>query len=291
MREDIIVFPFDPYEYPFNIEVSGISYCTDVYYTNRPDCHTYIFEYIVKGQGTLVYNGTILSPKQGDVYILHKGSDNYYFPDKEDPWTKIWFNVDGLLVSSLLASYHLSNTVLIEHFNDEALFREMYDLTRSSRPIETILDEAAIQFHRLLQRMHEHECQKVIKDNSNTIKRILDAHLYDRFNLQEITDTLYLSKAQIIRIFKEHYGLTPYQYFIKQKIRLSVTMLLNSSMSIKEIAESLSFADQHYFSNTFKSILGVSPTTFRREKMTVYNKLANVLLKQESLLESPDSPD
>ena len=82
--EKINAFAFDPCEFPFNIEVSGITDCTDFYLTKRDNSYCFILEYIVKGKGTLVYEGKNYSIGTGDVYFLQKGYDVKAFdPSKE----------------------------------------------------------------------------------------------------------------------------------------------------------------------------------------------------------------
>lgn len=53
IKETINTFAFDPVEFPFNIEVSGITECDEVYITKRSNSYCYILEYILKGSGTL----------------------------------------------------------------------------------------------------------------------------------------------------------------------------------------------------------------------------------------------
>ena len=42
-------------------------------------------------------------------------------------------------------------------------------------------------------------------------------------------------------------------------------MLLNTNLSVKQIANHLSFADEYYFSNVFKQKVGLSPTAYRKK--------------------------
>jgi AraC-like DNA-binding protein len=280
--ETVNTFPFDPRESPFSIEVSGTSRCTDFYVVRRPNSHCYIFEYVVKGQGTLVCNGTTYHPKQGDVYILHKGSDHQYCPDPQDPWEKIWFNVDGILVPNLLASYSLTETVFIKQFQNEAIFRDFFEWTSGDYPHTVIMEKASVKFHILLQHIYSFINQKLTKNSVGIIKSMLDASLYNEdFSLQDIADELCLSKAQIIKIFRQGLHQTPYQYFINQRIRLAASMLLNTQMSINEISEILHFADQRYFSTAFKRVIGITPSKYRNDRQSEYGMLSNLNYKKD----------
>ena len=45
-NERINSFPFNPTEFPFNIEISGISNCDEEYTVYREKSYCYILEYI-----------------------------------------------------------------------------------------------------------------------------------------------------------------------------------------------------------------------------------------------------
>ena len=74
------------------------------------------------------------------------------------------------------------------------------------------------------------------------------------------------SESQTIRIFKRAYGVTPYAYLLEKKLDLAGQLLRDTNLSVREIAEKLSFADEYYFSNVFKKKTGVSPSVYRRGK-------------------------
>ena len=279
-KEKINVFPFEAFEYPFNMELFGITECEQPYVTTHDPCRNYIVEYIVSGSGTLIYNGKVYHPQEGDVYILHKGSFNQYYPDQDNTWTKYWFNGDGPLMVNLLVAYGLYDTILIKGFYHEEMFREMYEIASSDLPTHVILEKMSLKFHELLMRLHSHINRKLVKNSANDIKRILDSNIYNRnFKMEDLSSILHLSQTHIINTFKEFYTLTPYRYLFEQRIQVAGTMLLTTDMSVKKISETLGFSDQHYFSNAFKKITGKPPQQYRKENRHLYAQLSNLNLK------------
>ena len=63
--------------------------------------------------------------------------------------------------------------------------------------------------------------------------------------------------------FKQITGLSPNQYFIEMKLERSKNLLLNEEMSCKEVAYSLGFDSQTYFTRVFRSHTGLTPQEFR----------------------------
>ena len=56
-NEKVTTFPFDPTEFPFNIEISGITNCDNQYEVSREKSYCYILEYICEGSGTILCDG------------------------------------------------------------------------------------------------------------------------------------------------------------------------------------------------------------------------------------------
>lgn len=285
-NEHINSFPFNPTEFPFNIEISGITNCDEQYTVYREKSYCYILEYIYNGSGTLFCNGREYSVSKGDAYLLPKGSNHRYYPDKT--WDKIWFNIDGTLVSNLIFAYGLENTIVFKNFNRKNLFDDLFEITNSQKPTAEIMLSASIQFHIIIQEMYN-SMQKISYDgNVNKIKKMLDNNLYQKdISLKSIADELCISQAQVINIFKRTFNMTPYQYFAKKRIEIAASLLLNSNLQVKEIAELLNYSDQPYFSNAFKKTMGISPEKYR--KMNVSTDLTKSNINNKILMEQAEN--
>ena len=65
-------------------------------------------------------------------------------------------------------------------------------------------------------------------------------------------------------IFKGIYGDSPYQYLKSLKMNLAAQKMLESDLSIMEIAASVGYTNPSKFSSAFASVMGASPRTFRK---------------------------
>ena len=81
--------------------------------------------------------------------------------------------------------------------------------------------------------------------------------------------------------------MTPYQYFAKKRIEIAASLLLNSNLQVKEIAELLNYSDQPYFSNAFKKTMGISPEKYR--KMNVSTDLTKSNINNKILMEQAEN--
>lgn len=80
--------------------------------------------------------------------------------------------------------------------------------------------------------------------------------------LEQITQ---LSRAQIDRLFKVQFDLTPRQWCERQCLFQAEDWLSETNYSIKEIASRLQFFDASHFAKWFRKQTGHSPQDFRRE--------------------------
>lgn len=273
-NEKITSFPFDSKSFPFNIEISGISDVETSYTTQREKSYCYILEYICSGHGTVFCNGKTYRVSAGDALILPKGSNHSYHPDES--WVKIWFNIDGTLVSNLIFAYGLESTVVFNHVDNRTIFYNLYQITQQQNSNSEIMEQAAIQFHRILQVLYTVKKDNLFDPKLSKIKSFLDSNIYEKnLSVKSIAKELHISQTQIISIFKKAFNVTPYQYFQKKRIDIAASLLLNSNHSVKEIAEILNYSDQPSFSNCFKKITGMSPNEYRKSNVDDISRKSN----------------
>jgi AraC-like DNA-binding protein len=72
-----------------------------------------------------------------------------------------------------------------------------------------------------------------------------------------------MGKTQLIKIFKKKYNTTPMKYAQGQRIVAAKYHLRVTNSSISRLSEMFCFADSKYFSNVFKTYVGVSPQEYR----------------------------
>lgn len=269
MREEIISFTENNGEpIPFIVQMSGISYCDGSYKIDRKNSSIYCFEYILKGQGTVTVNGREFTPVEGDIYMLHKGDDHLYYSDDKSPWVKIWFNIKGPLIDSLVNTYGLGKIYHIQGLDLKNLFYSFYETCRDNQGnLTKVYQSTSIIFHEILIHISNHIHVPIYKQDEIAvkIKQYLDNHIDSNVTIKELGAYIYRSSSQTIRIFKKEFGITPYDYFLSKKIETAKLLLLNTNLSIKEISTRLKFVDEHYFSNYFKQQTGKAPKNYREQ--------------------------
>ncbi len=267
MKEDIHCFLPPETAVPFAVEMCGISYCDGSYAIAREHSPVCVAEYIVKGTGVVTLEGVTETASAGDMYILPPGSRHAYHSDSRLPWTKIFINAWGPLVSALLDAYGLTGRAVIHACPVESLFRELFVLT--ANPADPAVPaRCALKFHEILAAAAAAQAgHSAPPDDADRLKALLDGHPERTFSIRELAAHIYRSEDYVIKLFKRRFGQTPHAYHLDRKICLARTLLAQSRLSVTAIAARLGYDDPQYFSHVFRRLTGESPSAYRKKTL------------------------
>ncbi len=92
----------------------------------------------------------------------------------------------------------------------------------------------------------------------------IKAHLGESPSLQNTAEHIHISASYLSRVFINRLQ-TPYSVFVlNEKILYAQKLLVDSEMSMAEIARDAGFSSNAYFSDCFKRITGIAPSRFRK---------------------------
>ena len=97
-------------------------------------------------------------------------------------------------------------------------------------------------------------------------KDFIDNNCCSDISLERIATEAYLSEFYFVRLFKEVFGTSPYQYYLMAKMQVAAELLKTTDQPVGAIGEKVGFKDIYSFSRSFKRIMKASPTAFREMK-------------------------
>lgn len=103
--------------------------------------------------------------------------------------------------------------------------------------------------------------------NIPKLKNVLSfiRHNYDKpITLKEMANCAGMSPKYFCYFFREMTRKTPIEYLNAYRLEKASRKLLNSDMSVTDIAYSCGFNDLSYFIKTFKATKGITPAKFRK---------------------------
>ena len=95
----------------------------------------------------------------------------------------------------------------------------------------------------------------------------IDDHLEESIHLDEVSSVVNISSFHFCRKFKESTGMTLTNYVAHRRIELVKEALLNTKRSVTDIAFHVGFQSLSQFNRSFKKVVGLCPTEFRRCKV------------------------
>lgn len=177
---------------------------------------------------------------------------------------------NGLLFNNIYLFPHIQVT--------DKEFRELSELFRKieiETASETIFSEAILKAYLQLvlalcsrekkQQLMRAETEIALNQEITEIQNLLDKHFISERGASFYASALNLSPSAFSKKTKLLFGKTPTQ-LIQDRVVLEAKKLLHlTQKSVKEIAASLNFDDEFYFSRYFKKTVGLSPSLYREE--------------------------
>ena len=126
-----------------------------------------------------------------------------------------------------------------------------------------------LQTHRQIGKQLQAIPSTRIATKQEIYRRLSLAHCFilenyaDPISLDDLEKVAFFSKYHILRLYRQIYGLTPYQHILKLRIE-KAKQLLRKNYSPSEVAQRLSFSDRRAFAKGFKKLVGVAPSVYMK---------------------------
>ena len=97
---------------------------------------------------------------------------------------------------------------------------------------------------------------------------LMEANIEEPLSLDEIAALVGVSRRQIERLFKRYVGQVPTKYYLDMRLRRARELLLQTAMSIMEIAVACGFQSPPHFSKCYRNLFGHTPSAERQGSRT-----------------------
>jgi AraC-like DNA-binding protein len=205
----------------------------------------------------------------GDLIFLFPQVGHTYGPGEGDFWYEIFIIFEGPLFELWQDKGLLNPQRPILHLEPVdywlSRFKEAVWSVRQSGP-----EYALVRLCRLQQLLadifvyeQQHDNEQVDHAWLSQAKALLNATFHAKPDYEHIAAALGSSYDGFRKRFTKEAGVSPAKYHTLRRIDRACELLLNNSLTVKEIALQLGFVDEFHLSKRFKQIVGVSPTGFR----------------------------
>lgn len=101
------------------------------------------------------------------------------------------------------------------------------------------------------------------KFNAEDIKDYIDKNYFQEIKLSMFTEKYYLSKVYIMKLFKQDYGMSIYEYVQKVRMEKAKELLKDPKINIQNVSQMVGYSNNNYFSKAFKNYYHLSPSSYR----------------------------
>ena len=214
------------------------------------------------------------SVKAGHAFLLFPKVWHRYAPDPETGWHEHWIGFDGETARRWLRHRFISpkNPVITINAEDTVLatFSRMIQSIRASRPaLQQILAGAT---DNLMGLFYSAQQTQPVADaqNANAIELAI-ARIQNEFerdlNMKLVAQELGVGYSWFRHTFAIHTGLSPHQYLLELRLVRARSLLVETQLSVKEIAMQTGFGDEFYFSRLFRQKLNLTPSQWRNRQL------------------------
>lgn len=193
--------------------------------------------------GSVLFHSLIISPvifKDIDLkklelksYISQDCNAKKYFDDIDECWKE--YKNDRIGSDMKLKSLvYMLFSYLFENY---------------SEPIETVSETHLTQLKRLY-----------------SIFNYISENYHLDISTKDLAEICFVTESYFCRFFKMFTGMTFASYITEFRIKKAQLLLEKTNGDISAIATSVGFSDANYFARTFKRVVGVSPSKYRKNR-------------------------
>jgi transcriptional regulator GlxA family with amidase domain len=92
---------------------------------------------------------------------------------------------------------------------------------------------------------------------------LMEANVEEPLSIDELAVHLGISRRQLERLFRKYLNTVPTRYYLELRLRQARQLLLQTNMSVGNIAIACGFASTQHFSTCYREFFGMSPRTQR----------------------------
>ena len=230
---------------------------------------TYVLYYVTSGKGIITIDGIGFIVQEGQSFLTFPFSNVCIEPYNDRNWSYEWVEFRGLDAAWLVNQTAFSKKSPVADRIPVKNFESFFDIIecKSDRSFEQC--RASGKLIVLLSYYLEFfPCVSTDTHNYAIAARNYIEKNYRKpdFNVKSVADHIKIDRTYLYRLFKEETGMSVIDYINTCRISKASALLIDDKISIKDVAYSVGFTDQMYFSKVFKKLKHQTPTEFRKSK-------------------------
>ncbi|MBR2567083.1 MAG: helix-turn-helix domain-containing protein [Paenibacillus sp.] len=239
---------------------------------NRP-----ILCLILQGEGLLALNDIVYEAQSGELFLINPGVTVDALSNSEFTQFLV-LSMENMCVQRVCGHWKAepspapplnwpSGKIRIRHKQQAAVrMSRLYDSYRGelSEPFTSIHS----QLQELLQFLSEHRLEANLEKVDPTLERsimYMRRFMNESISMDHLAKIAGLTPSSYSRSFKKAKGMSPTEYLNRMRIEEAKKLLAEGNCVLKEVAETVGYGNEYYFSRKFKQVLGIAPSIYMKK--------------------------
>lgn len=248
------------YFYPV---LCGHYYCDGQYQVSRPCYENPLLLFVRSGSMALEYDGETYHAEKGDILLLDCDRPHTYRTESGAEF--LYLHFDGSNAHDLVRAIAAESPV-VQREENMLIGQRLYDMVQDYQKVGLGSEaEDSMRIYQLLTWLALPPRKLSRRDNpiNQTVEYIRE-HVGDVITLRELADMAHLSACHYSHEFKRQTGFSPMEYVINTRLEKAKMLLLQTTMSVIDIAYEVGYESGGSLSNLFIKKVGCSPREYRR---------------------------
>jgi AraC-like DNA-binding protein len=252
-------------------------------------------KYVASGEEVYYANGKKYTVKEGEYIIGNDFTHSVVHIDKSVPVQGLCIDISPHIISEVALYHDVNGSDLREFLLSDQFFVNRYNVKNTSLGYtlndintrikagafrndlhqnelfyslaESIITDQRFVFDHLSKMSFKKEVtnEEVFRAMLNA-KAHMDAHIMDNLSLEELSKQIGISKYHFLRVFKNTFGISPYQYQKRMRL-LQARQELMLGHDILETAIRYGYFNVQSFTKAFKSAFGKTPGVIKKSNL------------------------
>lgn len=241
------------------------------YLTERRDLDSILLVYTRGGHGRLFRHGNRFDIQANQLFLIDCMTEHLYETIDETGWDFDWVHFNGPGVRSLLEIFDAQDSSPIRIVHPDStipeLFNRLYELLERKGICQEFQVSSlliALLTESIILAMDDYPPKGSRHVSVTRAIEILEGNLEKKITLDQLSLQCSTDKYYLIKLFRQHTGLTPMAYLQQARISKAKELLLNTSQSVERIGEAVGFSPASYFITVFRRWEQMTPLAYRK---------------------------
>lgn len=227
----------------------------------------WLFHFVVSGKGYFKRGGKQYSISKNHAFLIRPDEITTYSASSSDPWYYVWLGFKGSGAEKMISMLSIDECVFEV---DPDFIYELESLYRTVEDSDELSYKATGMAYKLFGILYASRHREKRRSHDSVLGAIsfIENNYFRQFDMAWLASELGMSRGHFSALFSSVMGCSPYNYLTKYRIAKAQTLLLSGNLTVSEIATAVGFSALNRFDLMFIKYVGVSPSQYRKQKLS-----------------------